>query len=65
LQFRLEGAAADWWQAPPWDRRKERPSVRDAARLLAQHRGEFQQFLREMLGEGENQAGAEPGRVAM
>jgi DDE superfamily endonuclease len=65
LQFRLDQDAADWWEAPPWDKRKGRPSVRDAARLLARHRGEFQRFLREMLDDGENTAGAEPVRVAM
>jgi len=65
LQFRLEAAAADWWQAPPWDQRKERPSVRDAARLLARHRGEFQRFLRDMLEEGENGTGGAAAGVAM
>jgi hypothetical protein len=65
LQFRLEAAGADWWQAPPWDKRKVRPGVRDAARLLARHRGEFQRFLREMLEEGEDGTGEGATGVAM
>jgi hypothetical protein len=44
----------DWWSPPPWNRKKERPSVLDVERLLRRHRPEIQQRLSEWLGdEGE------------
>jgi DDE superfamily endonuclease len=51
-QFRLEAAGeVDWWYRPPWDRKKERPSVLDVERLLRRHRGEILQLLSEYLGD--------------
>jgi hypothetical protein len=54
-QFRLEAAGeVDWWFRPPWDRKKDRPSVRDVERLFRRHRPEIQQHLSGWLGtEGE------------
>ena len=55
FQFRLEEAEGDqWWFHPPWNKRKTRPSVLDAERLLRQHRGEIQQLLSEQLGSAGN-----------
>lgn len=46
LQFRLQAAGADdWWLRPPWNRRKDRPSVLDVERLLRAHREEMQAGL--------------------
>jgi hypothetical protein len=55
LQFRLDAAGcAGWWSPPPWNRKKERPSVLDVERLLRRHRGEIQRLLARWLGdEGE------------
>jgi hypothetical protein len=55
LQFRLEAeGCTGWWSPPPWNRKKERPSVLDVERLLRRHRPEIQRFLSEWLGdEGE------------
>jgi hypothetical protein len=53
LQFRLEATGGvDWWAPPPWDRKKDRPSVLDVERLLRRHRAEIQRLLSEWLGEG-------------
>jgi DDE superfamily endonuclease len=52
LQFRLDREVEHgWWQAPPWNRQKERPSVLDVERLLRLHRREIQQCLSDWLGE--------------
>ena len=54
-QFRLgsEGEV-DWWFRPPWDPKKDRPSVLDVERLFRRHRPEIQQHLSDWLGsEGE------------
>jgi hypothetical protein len=52
LQFRLDREVAHgWWQAPPWNRKKERPSVLDVERLLRLHRRGIQQCLSDWLGE--------------
>jgi hypothetical protein len=57
LQFRLDAAGcSDWWTAPPWDKKKERPSVRDVERLMRRHRVEIQQLLSAWLGEAEKVA---------
>jgi hypothetical protein len=57
LQFRLDGSGwTDWWEPPPWDRRKERPSVLDVERLLRRHRSEIVQLLSAWLGDGERAA---------
>src|SRR5437763_12213571 len=54
-QFRLEAAGeVDWWFRPPWNRKKDRPSVLDVERLLRRHRSEIQHHLSDWLGtEGE------------
>jgi DDE superfamily endonuclease len=54
-QFRLEsGGEVDWWFRPPWDPKKDRPSVQDVERLFRRHRPEIQQHLSDWLGtEGE------------
>ncbi len=54
-QFRLEArGSTDWWLPPPWDKKKQRPSVLDVERLLRRHRPEIQHLLSEWLGdEGE------------
>jgi hypothetical protein len=52
LQFRLDREVEHgWWQAPPWNRQKERPGVLDVERLLRLHRKEIQQCLSDWLGE--------------
>ena len=57
LQFRLEAqGCTDWWSAPPWDRKKERPSVLDLERLLRRHRPEIQRLLSAWLGDEEEAA---------
>jgi DDE superfamily endonuclease len=55
----------DWWLHPPWDRSKDRPSVRDVERFLRGHREEIQRHLSAWLGEGENGGGVPARRVAM
>lgn len=56
-QFRLEGAGeVDWWFRPPWNKKKDRPSVLDLERLMRRHRGEIQRFLSEWLGPEEKVA---------
>jgi hypothetical protein len=55
----------DWWLHPPWDPKKDRPSVRDVERLLRGHREEIQRHLAAWLGEGEKGEGAATRRVAM
>jgi hypothetical protein len=54
-QFRLEAEGeVDWWFRPPWDPKKDRPSVLDVERLFRRHRPEIQQHLSDWLGvEGE------------
>lgn len=54
-QFRLETAGeVEWWFRPPWNRKKDRPSVLDVERLFRRHRREMQQHLSDWLGtEGE------------
>jgi hypothetical protein len=50
-QFRLEAAGeVDWWFRPPWNKRKDRPSVLDVERLFRRHRPEIQQHLSDWLG---------------
>ena len=52
LQFELDKQQqADWWQAPPWNPRKSRPSVLDMERLFRQHREEFRRVVSEWLTE--------------
>jgi hypothetical protein len=57
LQFRLdEEGCSDWWSPPPWNKKKERPSVLDVERLLRRHRPEIQRLLSEWLGDEEEVA---------
>jgi hypothetical protein len=55
LQFRLDAeGGTDWWSPPPWNKKKDRPSVLDVERLLRRNRPEIQRFLSGWLGdEGE------------
>jgi hypothetical protein len=50
-QFRLgsEGEVG-WWFRPPWDPKKDRPSVLDVERLFRGHRPEIQQHRSDWLG---------------
>lgn len=53
-QFRLEAqGCTDWWSPPPWNKKKERPSVLDVERLLRARRPEIQAHLSEWLGDEE------------
>ena len=57
LQFRLDAeGCTDWWSPPPWNTKKERPSVLDVERLLRRHRPEIQRLLAEWLGDEEEVA---------
>jgi hypothetical protein len=57
LQFRLDAEGdQDWWSPPPWDRKKERPSVLDVERLLRRHGPEIRRLLSEWLGDEEEAA---------
>ena len=52
LQFRLGAAGClDWWSPPPWNKKKERPSVLDVERLRRRHRPGIRQLLSEWLGD--------------
>jgi DDE superfamily endonuclease len=54
LEEELETEEGDgWWFHPPWNKRKERPSVLDLGRLLRQHGGEIQRLLANWLEKGE------------
>jgi hypothetical protein len=58
LQFRLdEREESDWWQAPPWNRHKERPSVLDVERMFRRHAEQIKQHLSAWLTDGEKDAG--------
>jgi hypothetical protein len=57
LQFRLDAEGCpDWWSPPPWNRKKERPSVLDVERLLRRHGPEIRRFLSACLGDEEEVA---------
>ena len=50
LQFRLdEEGRADWWSPPPWNKKKDRPSVLDVERLLRRHGPEIRGLLSDWL----------------
>ena len=56
-QFRLEAEdCKDWWLRPPWNRKKDRPSVLDVERLLRRHGSEIRDLLAKWLGEEEGAA---------
>ena len=58
LQFALEAAQGDaWWQSPPWNPHKQRPSVLDLERLLRRHAAGIRRLLSAWLGERETTAG--------
>ena len=51
VQFQLESQSeSSWWFHPPWNRKKERPSVLDVERLLRQHRPQILKLLSAWLG---------------
>jgi hypothetical protein len=57
LQFRLDAEGSrDWWSPPPWNRKKDRPSVLDVERLMRRHRPEIQRLLAAWLGDEEEAA---------
>ena len=57
LQFGLdEVGCPDWWSAPPWNKKKDRPSVLDVERLLRRHRPEIQRLLSDWLRDDERAA---------
>jgi hypothetical protein len=57
LQFRLDAEGhSDWWTPPPWNRKKERPSVLDVERLLRRHGPEIRRLLSKWVGEREEAA---------
>ena len=46
LQFRLEASGkVGWWLRPPWNKKKDRPSVLNAERLMRRHREQIQRLL--------------------
>ena len=46
LQFRLEASGEKgWWFRPPWNKKKDRPSVLDGLRLMRRHREQIRRFL--------------------
>ena len=51
-----EGGGPDWWSAPPWNKKKDRPSVLDVERLLRRHRPEIQRLLSNWLRDEEKAA---------
>ncbi len=57
LECRLAALEVDWWQAPPWNPHKTRPSVLDLGRLLRQHASGIRRLLSVWLGHSENTAG--------
>ena len=47
LQFRLEASGKKgWWFLPPWNKKKDRPSVLDGLRLMRKHREQIHAFSR-------------------
>ena len=56
-QFRLEAeGSTDWWLRPPWNGKKDRPSVLDVERLLRRHGSEIRNLLAKWLGKEEGAA---------
>ena len=54
LQFRLEASGkVGWWLRPPWNKKKDRPSVLDAERLMRRHREQFQRLLSKWARNGD------------
>ena len=56
-QFRLASeGSTDWWLRPPWNLKKDRPSVLDVERLLRRHGSEIRNLLAKWLGKEEGAA---------
>ena len=54
LQFRLEASGkVGWWLRPPWNKKKDRPSVLDAERLMRRHREQIQRLLSKWARNGD------------
>ncbi len=57
LPSRLDAeGSTDWGSAPPWNKKKDRPSVRDAERLARRHRSENQHHRAAWLRDEEEAA---------
>jgi Transposase DDE domain len=57
LQRRLDEEEGDeWWLHPPWNRRKQRPSVLDVERLLRRHARGISRCLAQWLQDSEKTA---------
>jgi hypothetical protein len=46
-----EQGCSDWWSPPPWNKKKDRPSILDAERLMRRHREEIQRLLSDWVGD--------------
>jgi len=59
LQFLLDKQEQQdaWWRAPPWNPKKDRPSVLDAQRMFRRHAQEFRQLLSEWVTDGKKGVG--------
>lgn len=58
-QFRLDTEdGKPWWSPPPWNKRKDRPSVLDVERLFRRHAAEIQHLLSNPEGVAQNSAPA-------
>ena len=58
LQFRLEASGkVGWWFRPPWNKKKDRPSVLDAERLMRRHREQIQRLLSKWARDEEKTEG--------
>ena len=56
-QFQLEAdGGKPWWSPPPWNRRKDRPSVLDIERLFRRRAAEIRHFLSNPEGVARNSA---------
>jgi hypothetical protein len=57
LQFRLDAeGCTDWWTPPPWNRKKDRPSVLDVERLIRRHGPAIRRLLSQWLGNDKKAA---------
>jgi len=66
LQFRLEAAGeCDWWLRPPWNPRKERPSVLDLGRLWRRYGEGIQACLSAWLASEQNATDMAKGTSGM
>ena len=58
LQFRLTASGKEgWWFRPPWNKKKDRPSILDGLRLMRRHREQIQRFLSNREGNERITAG--------